>query len=371
MTGTFTVPPSRVPEDRTRGVTHLAESIRQESPDQGSAPPGRWALASRPAVYTFLLLTSMVAAVLFTVRRNGIFACQAADYSPETYLSYCQATGYGDYDHGAFWFDLEPDAIEAAQRADVLFIGNSRMQMGLSTPATSDWFASRDASYYLLGFSHNVNFVFETHLLAKLHPRARVYVLNVDRFFRPIGSAPAQAVLGDSTARARYETKRDWQPVHRTLCRRLPSLCGDEHAFFRSRPTGAWKVAGGALRVAPVSYADGPEDGEAVLPAYGDSARKFVASLPVPRECVILTYIPYMKTDTATANSVARALGMDLVAPRLDGLATFDQSHLDQASALRWSTAFYETAGPRIAACLDSAGATGRQTTGGTGGSPR
>jgi len=352
-------------------VTHLAETIRQESPDQIGVTQGRWAPASRPAAYTALLLAAAVATVLFAFRKNGIFACQAADYGPDTYLSYCQATGYGDYDHGAFWFDLEPDAVAAAKRADVLFIGNSRMQMGFSTPATSSWFASQATSYFLLGFSHNVNFTFEAPLLEKLQPRARVYVLNVDRFFRKVPSPPAQSVLGDSTARARYEAKRDWQPVHRKLCRRFPWLCGDEHAFFRSRPTGAWKVAGGTLKPAPVSYGDGPEDGETALPAYGESAREFVASLPVPRECVILTYIPYMKTDTATANSVARALGMELVAPRLDGLTTFDQSHLDQASALRWSTAFYQAAGPRIAACLDSASAPLHQATGGADASPR
>jgi hypothetical protein len=349
----------------------LAESIRQEGQGPAGAPHPGWTLAPRPAAYTCLLLGVVVASALYTIRWNGIFACQAADYGPDTYLSYCQSTGYGDYDHGAFWFGLEPDAVGAAKRADVLFIGNSRMQMGFSTPATSDWFAGHAASYYLLGFSHNVNFRFEARLLGKVQPRARVYVLNVDRFFRPVGSAPAQAVLGDSTARSRYETKRNWQPIHRSLCGALPRLCRDEHTFFRSRSTGAWKVAGGTLRVAPVSYADGPEDGEAVLPAYGDSARQFVASLPVPRECVILTYIPYMKTDTATANSIARALGMELVAPRLDGLSTFDQSHLDEASALRWSTAFFEAAGPRIAACLDSGTARARHEAGGAGGTAR
>jgi hypothetical protein len=370
MTGRFTLPLAGA-EGRTRGVTHLAESRNQESQDQDSAPKRPWVLASRPAAYVCLLLAVVIGAALYSLRGNGIFACQAADYGPDTYLSYCQATGYGDYDHGAFWFDLEPGAVAAAKGADVLFIGNSRMQMGFSTPATTSWFASHAASYYLLGFSHNVNFVFESPLIEKLQPRARVYVLNVDRFFRMVASPPAQAVLDDSTARARYLVKRNWQPVHRTLCGRLPWLCRDEHTFFRARPTGAWKVAGGTLRVAPVSYADGPEDGVAVLPAYGDSARKFVGSLPVPRECIILTYIPYMKTDTATANSVARALGMELVAPRLDGLKTFDQSHLDQASAQRWSAAFFEAAGPRIAGCLDSKSAQGRVANGGSNGSPR
>jgi hypothetical protein len=41
---------------------------------------------------------------------------------------------YGDYKHGAFWFDLEPAAVNFARNAD----GNSRIQIALSTPATAE-----------------------------------------------------------------------------------------------------------------------------------------------------------------------------------------------------------------------------------------
>jgi hypothetical protein len=45
-------------------------------------------------------------------------------------------------------------------------------------------------------------------------------------------------------------------------------------------------------------------------------------------------------------------VGRDFIAPSLDGLLTFDGSHLDEPSAERWSAAFFEEAGPRIAKCL-------------------
>ena len=50
---------------------------------------------------------------------------------------------------------------------------------------------------------------------------------------------------------------------------------------------------------------------------------------------------------------------MELVAPRLEGLSTFDQSHLDAPSAARWSAAFFEAAGPRSRPALAKRGSGG------------
>jgi len=305
----------------------------------------------RPAAYTALLFGAVIVSAAYGVWWNAIFACPASGYRSDSYLAYCQATGYGDYDHGAFWFDLEPDVAEAAANAEVLFVGNSRMQLGFSTSATDKWFASHAARYFLLGFSHNVNVIFEAPLLRKLSPRARVYVINLNWFFRQNAGQLVRTVLADSAARARYERKRDWQPVHRSACRWAPFLCRNEYVIYRSRTTGAWHVSGGEIHGMPVSY-DGDSENQVTLDAYAAAAREFVASLPVDPKCIMLTYVPFVRTDTATAIAVAAALGMDLIAPRLDGLNTFDESHLDPPSAERWSAAFYEAAGPRIQACL-------------------
>jgi hypothetical protein len=49
---------------------------------------------------------------------------------------------------------------------------------------------------------------------------------------------------------------------------------------------------------------------------------------------------------------VARGLGFTLVAPQLEGLTMFDDSHLDRLSAERWSSAFFAAAGPQIQRCV-------------------
>lgn len=156
--------------------------------------------AASPRVYVGLIVAVMIGAFGYRLRTDGVFACQASGYVPDRYLAYCQALGYGDYEHGAFWFGLEPAAVEAASRAKVLVLGNSRMQLAMSTAAMDRWFDGLGVRHYLLGFSNFGNYTFEVPLLRKLGPRAAVYVINLDGFFNFEESAPGRVVMRDTAA---------------------------------------------------------------------------------------------------------------------------------------------------------------------------
>jgi hypothetical protein len=312
---------------------------------------------ARPTIYIVILLTALVAPVLYNLRTDGIFACPGTGYTSDRYLSVCNTKNYGDYDHGAFWFDLEPAAEMSAARADVLFLGNSQLQFAFSTVATAQWFSSASASYYLLGFIGYGNSIFTGGLLHKLKPRAEVYVINVlDYGFFQRSETPYAIAVHDDAARTRYEVKRLWQFVHKPICSKLAALCGHQVSVFRSRQTGAFYPSTyisrlSRMKVLPVSYdqqIDQREIDEAV-----EIGRKFLSELPVKGECVILTAVPSADTKLGVANAIANGVGEMLVVPgHLDDLQTFDDAHLDQASAERWSKAFFETAGPQIQKCL-------------------
>jgi hypothetical protein len=289
--------------------------------------------------------------VVYSLRIQGIFACPASGYSSDQYIAYCQATSYGDYDYGAFWFDLEPAAAAAAAKAQVLFLGNSRTQFGLSTEATANWFSGLGIRPYLLGFSYDGNYLFEAPLLKALRPQAKVYVINLDLFFQPTETAPAREVMRDHAARERYGQKRAWQRFHRELCGALPSVCGHEAAVYRSRASGAWAQVGGAFTGHAVSYDESVDS--AVVSAYTRAGIGFLAELAAKPGCVLLTYVPNVQSSIGTAKAIAAGLGLTLVAPQLEGLRTFDDTHLDPPSAERWSTAFLAAAGPQIRQCIE------------------
>ena len=317
----------------------------------------------RLIVYICVLLVASVGAYGYWVRTHTIFACQGNGYSAERYLAYCNGANYAEYEHGAFYFNLEPLIEDSVRNADVLFLGNSRLQVAFSTVPTAQWFSANSARYYLLGFSYYENAFFEGLLLHKIHPHARVYVINVDDFFDKSQSVPVQMILHDPKARDKYKLKRFWQDVHERVCGTFAALCGHQFVIFRSRVNGTYHTEGAVgPKEVPVSYDpldDKNADGSSIAAAI-DFLSRFTQG-----KCVILTVVPYVGTKMGTAEAIAKGVGLNLVTPGvIDGLNTYDGYHLDQPSAQRWSQAFFQAAGPEIRSCLENRDAAeGRKST--------
>ena len=350
-----------VPQQSSTAVAEVRDQYTPTStpmaqrPDQREPIVERTHRRARPGLYAAILVVVIVIATAYKLRTDGLFACSASGYGVDRYVAYCEATAYGDYDYGAFWYGLEPAAREAAVDADVLLVGNSRTQFGLSTNAISKWFESHAARYYLFGFAYNGNMAFAGPLLRRLKPRAKFYVISVDLFFRNTLTPPARVVMGDSsTIVARYHEKKFWQSAHRAICTRLAAICRQAPAYYRTRSNGTWVQVGADTKTQPVVYSDTLERDTFA----GDVAlgRDFVSGLGVSQDCILLTVVPkgaaLSGTNVGTAQAIASALGLHFVSPQLSGLTTFDGSHLDRPSAEKWSAAFIEAAGPYIQKCL-------------------
>src|SRR5262249_21500172 len=160
--------------------------------------------------------------------------------------------------------------------------------------------------------------------------------------------------MRDSTALQKYQNKRLWQLIHKPICAAIPTVCGHEFAVYRIRQTGVWNGIGGTFSGEPVS--DETLVDHEFVRREAELGRDFLQRLPVRPDCVILTMVPTVGTQRATASAIAEGLKLDLLSPSLDALRTFDGSHLDHASAERWSKAFLEAAGPRIERCLADPG---------------
>jgi hypothetical protein len=330
--------------------TALGVSLRPGT--LGKKPEGLF--ANQTTIYICIVLIAALAAFGYWTRTRSIFACQADGYTADRYIAYCDARNYADYEHGAFWFDLEPSARDFARDADVLFLGNSRLQVGFSTAATADWFSRASARYYLLGFSYFENALFAEELLRRMRPRAKVFVINVDDFFDRLETEPVKSIWHDPQALDRYESKRDWQTIHKSVCKTFAFLCGARIVTYRSRQTGAYEMRS-LLDISPVSYDQAVS--QSVVDADTAAAIDFLKHF-AQGKCVILTMVPYVGTKIGDANAIAKGLGVKLATPGiLEGLQTKDGYHLDPASAERWSQAFFEAAGPEIRSCLEKQGA--------------
>jgi hypothetical protein len=315
--------------------------------------------------YNLVIVSGILLACMYNMRANSIFSCQAGKYNPDRFVADCSVPAYGEYEHGAYWFDLEPSAVNSAATADVLFLGSSRLQFAFSTAAADSWFSSAGISYYLLGFAQYENAIFTKPLLRKIRPRAAVYVIDVNGFFDDYESPAAGTVMRDETAGLRYKVKALWQRAHKAICVRVRQICGHQQVIFRSRKTGAYAAEDRPWGPSqPVS--DDQKFDQSEITKKLPSAKDFLSGLPVRRECIILTMIPTGDTvwDYATrkvrfvggksgfSNALAIELGMTLVSPHLDGIRTYDGWHLDYESAERWSKAFLQEAAPQIRQCI-------------------
>ena len=317
------------------------------------AKPREGLFANHWALYIGVVLLAALASYAYWLKTRSIFACQAQGYTADRFLAYCGGGNYTDFEHGAFYFNLEPSALDHAAKADVLVIGNSRLQIALSNDVSADWFKSASAPYYLLGFSYNENMNFTEKLLRRINPRASVLIINVDDFFDRRETAAANAILRDPDAQSRYSWKHFSQGLHRRICGTVPALCGKKYVIFRSRENGAYYRIPHEEPVFPqnaVSYDRKVDQAEVK-----DSTARAVEFLKEfgKGRCVILTDTPYPGTNIGDAAAIAAGVGLPLISPELDGLNTSDGYHLDGPSAERWSKAFFEAAGPEIRSCLE------------------
>lgn len=306
----------------------------------------------------FLLIAGVVAAPVLLITRVAPLGCPLPG-TPGQFLAFCRNGAYQDFEHGAYAFQIRPAAIAAARRAAILFLGNSRVELGFSTMATAERFAAARRDYYLLGFGFGETDRFAAELLRRLDLHPQALVIDVDPFFDGTQSEPAQ-FLADHPVRAWLdaEAKAEGVSLLRAVCpdRAHDWPCGGAFALLRDDATGAWETVGPGLDAAD-SF--DPANGKSRDPApFVAEAQSFLAQTGLPAACVVLTTVPtpQRSLDAGTVKRIAGALGAAWVEPSVPGLASFDRSHLTRDSAERWSAAFLETAMPILDRCLSHQG---------------
>jgi hypothetical protein len=274
---------------------------------------------------------------------------------PGAFLAYCRDETYGDFEHGAFLYGLEPEAVRHAQRADVLVIGDSRAQFGFSTAAVRRYFAGRNVAYYLLGMGYGSTSGYARALVQRHAMRPRVLIVNASPFFTDDAPAvPSQVMTASVPTRLAYWRKALFQPLHRSVCARLPSACnptaGGVHRLIES---GEW-IWQGVL--APADLAMPIADREITIEQEAEAVRLaavFVREGGFDPRCTIATDVPGISADARrVVTAVAAAVGGAAVLPIVEGLSSLDGEHLNAASAERWSAGFLDAADAVIAACL-------------------
>jgi hypothetical protein len=295
----------------------------------------------------FVVLSLVAALVSGTVTLVAPMTIAAVHCNPTfsegVFLAYCSHPKFTDYEHGAYYLGLEPEATARLESAQVLVLGSSLAQMSFSTDATSSYFKERRLSYYLLGFGYNEGGRFSTAVLSRVSDRPSLYIIHAFAFFGNHLSTAAEAAMGDD-ATVQYLSKKLGAESARWICNLLRSWCGPYNSIYRNRDTGSWDW------VNTYSSASGTRPIPLHRPTAGvpspdefTRAESFAASLKVPPECIIVTMTPNAEIDLSeNVRLIAEHIHARALIPQLDGLVTLDGWHLDKPSAERWSKAFLQ-----------------------------
>lgn len=321
---------------------------------------------------TLFVLSAALGASSFMLGSMTIanLSVRYAGYRPDTFLAYAHNASYGDYEHSAIYFGIVPKIHKNIRNAQVIFLGSSHPQLAFSTEATRSFFESRGISTFNLAFGYTEQNIFAEKLLAHVQAAPRVIIINADPFFSGYVSEPAKATLtGGLKTISTAILKSSFQKIHRWICPSLPRVCGNtEISYFRSARDGQVSLPRDADKTwapihggAAVQYQtiDGEKWTMPELSPFLAEGERFLQSQSIARQCVVLTWVPdstpspFDNMDTAAA--IASRLGTRFIMPQLDGLVTYDGSHLDSPSAERWSAAFLDQLAPILSECRVSA----------------
>ena len=287
---------------------------------------------------------------------NVIRKCDRSGFSADRFLAYCDDLKFGDYEHGAYFYNLEPDAVENAKKADVLFLGNSKTEFAFSGKAVPEFFRERHLRYYMLAFDEGETSRFAEAVIQRYNLHPKFLVINADPFFSNVlgdgSGGDARFFFGHSAPsnHFKYILKKIAEGMSDTLCGEVPSACPNIfYDVYRSRTDGRWDLdhwhadknipfvvtpSFNPDTFAQLNVLDGTRQDLGALVRVG---KEFLGTVGVPRNCVVLTGIPQPGRDNqGVAEALAKGIGTQLLNISVENMATVDGQHMAEGSADRW-----------------------------------
>lgn len=249
--------------------------------------------------------------------------------------------------HSVLYHDVG-ESIENARKADILFIGNSRLQLGLRESVLKPLADSAGVSVFSIGMGHAEGAEFARRIIHKhkLTPKIIVAVGGAHFYSFHIKSALAKETMSISRWKAKtqyIETQLLWSirsKLHSVLPRvSLPGVRGDPgYLNYRSKKTGWWNPVDEPDYRYDVPYSDTKNNFERILP-YVNQLNTEMKQRGV---LLVTTVVPYPRSSNRHLETLKNKLGIPTVNIKLEGMQTADGSHLHKQSALRFSEAFWQ-----------------------------
>ncbi len=238
------------------------------------------------------------------------------------------------------------DSITNARQADVLFIGNSRMPVGLRGEFLLPSADALGIRLFSLGMGHSERVKFALDLIRKhdLRPKVVVAVGGPYIYMDGYSEVSRQAIqMSKWDAMKNQCEATSWWNIQYRLHQLVPKIeyfrsrFQPGYIYYRSSRTGWWYPSLEWSGTYPVRYAKE----EASYADYLPVARELHQELNRRGSVLVFTIVPYGSTRTGHLTYFSRELNVSVVLPEVADLQTSDGSHLNRESARRYSHAFW------------------------------
>ncbi|MCC6162765.1 MAG: hypothetical protein IT182_05385 [Acidobacteria bacterium] len=272
----------------------------------------------------------------------------AADPPPQHFLAHDRG---GHVDHHVLLHGTDRDVLQNMRRADVLLVGNSRLMFALRGESLRQYFTMRGLWPFAMGFGHLEQHEFPLAVMRRHDLRPKVVIANVDNFFGGVTSRWGARVMND-TAFDAWKVQAEASISHavrrqlHTIVPHVPDLWDGEREFviYRSERDGAWFIATDFGHGARLQEFYRGRD--IVRPHNLELARAFKREVEARGGHLIFALVPGRDVSLTHAQMLADLVDVPLVAPDLPGMRTMDGSHLTDASAERYASAFFQQLDP-------------------------
>jgi len=262
---------------------------------------------------------------------------------PPSSSHYLSVTDVHAVDALVYEHELE-DVCPPIRAADVLFVGNSRLQFAIDSEQARSFFAQRGLRYYMLGFPLGTD-RFVGRILEKCGARPSLVVAFATGFFRgDFEKFEEQAVSSGRFGALKTRLEFELAFLARRLIHRLlphpvgRDLEGGSRILHRSTLDGSWSVAAEVAYDVPVF--EGEEPARTRVPGpHLKAAERLRAQLGQRGSELVLAYVPSSYPGRRRARQIATRLGVPLLDPWVPALRTRDGVHLVDESAKRYSAA--------------------------------
>lgn len=248
--------------------------------------------------------------------------------------------------HAVLFHDIG-DSIENARKADIIFVGNSRLPLSLREEFIVPLAEQAGLKVFSLGVGHGESAEFARRVMRKHKLKPKILVI----LGGPYAYGPRMSELANTTiALSRWQaisqqiqTRGAWW-LRSSLHKLIPNISFPNaprepgYIIYRSETTGWWHPAVEPHREYPVSYDTSGNKYRQVVPY----ASQFKLEMDSQDTLMIATIAPYRKTADSHLAKLEQELGIRVVVPALDNLKTTDSSHLNKESAARFSAEFWK-----------------------------